>query len=94
MSTKARTVVGKGEKCLLSDPGSELRLGKEKEKRKIRETYIDHEWDEQKRRKKKESTCLDSYAHAGYEVYSLANKIIRSLHLQEKAHTRHTPRMV
>ena len=30
---KARAVVGRGEKSLLSDPGSELPLGKEKDKR-------------------------------------------------------------
>lgn len=30
--TNARTVVGKGKKSLRSDPGSELRLEKEKEK--------------------------------------------------------------
>ena len=33
---KARTVVGKGEKSLLSDTGSELRLGREKGKGKVR----------------------------------------------------------
>ena len=33
---KARTVVGRGKKSLLSDPGSELRLGREKEKGKVR----------------------------------------------------------
>ena len=32
---KARTVVGRGEKSLLRDPGSKLRLGKEKEKGKV-----------------------------------------------------------
>ena len=31
---KARIVVGRGEKSLLSDPGSEVRLGREKEKEK------------------------------------------------------------
>ena len=31
---KARTVVGRGEKSLLGDPGPELRLGGEKEKEK------------------------------------------------------------
>ena len=31
---KPRAVVGKGEKSPLSDPGSELRLGREKEKKK------------------------------------------------------------
>ena len=30
METKARTVVGRGEKSLFSDPGSELRIGREK----------------------------------------------------------------
>ena len=33
---KARIVVGRGEKSPLSDPGPELRLGREKEKRKVR----------------------------------------------------------
>ena len=28
---KARTVVRRGEKCLLSNPGAELRLGRERE---------------------------------------------------------------
>ena len=32
MKNNSRTVVGKGEKNLLSDTGSELRLGREKEK--------------------------------------------------------------
>ena len=32
INTKARTVVETGEKSLLSDPGSELRLGREKDK--------------------------------------------------------------
>ena len=32
MKTKVCTIVGSGEKCLLSDPGSELRLGREKDK--------------------------------------------------------------
>ena len=31
MKTKARTVAGSGDKSLLSDPGSESRLGREKE---------------------------------------------------------------
>ena len=34
---KARAVVGRGEKSLHSDPGSELRLGREKEKVKCAE---------------------------------------------------------
>ena len=33
---KPRTVMGRGEKSLLSDPGSELRLGRETEKEKGR----------------------------------------------------------
>ena len=33
---KARTLVGRGEKGLLSDPGSELRLGTEKERKRRR----------------------------------------------------------
>ena len=32
IKTKVRTVVGRGEKSLLGDPGSELHLGREKEK--------------------------------------------------------------
>ena len=36
IKTKAHTVVGRGEKSLLSDPGSQLRLGREKEKGKER----------------------------------------------------------
>ena len=32
---KARTVVGRGEHSLLSDPGSELGMGREKENEKI-----------------------------------------------------------
>ena len=32
MKMRARTVAGRGEDSLLSDPGPELRLGKEKEK--------------------------------------------------------------
>ena len=35
-SKKARTVVGRGAKSPLCDPGSELRLGREKEKDKVR----------------------------------------------------------
>ena len=36
INTTARTVVGRGEESLLSDPGSELRLGREKEKGQVR----------------------------------------------------------
>ena len=36
---KARTIVGTGKKSLLSDPGSELRLGREKRKEKVRIYY-------------------------------------------------------
>ena len=36
MKRKACSVVGRGEKSLFSDPGSELRLGREKEKGKER----------------------------------------------------------
>ena len=35
---KARTVVGRGEKGVFSDPGSELRLGREKKKQKCAQT--------------------------------------------------------
>lgn len=35
MKNNSRTVVGKGEKNLLSDTGSELRLGREKEEEKV-----------------------------------------------------------
>ena len=33
---KARTVVGRGEKSLVSESGSELRVGREKEGEKVR----------------------------------------------------------
>ena len=33
---KGRTVVGRGEESLIGDPGSELRLRKDKEKGKVR----------------------------------------------------------
>ena len=46
---KARTVVGRGEKSLFSEPGSELRLGKEKEK----ENCEYNRRDEQKKKRKK-----------------------------------------
>ena len=36
INSKAPTVVGKGEKSLVSDPGSELQLGKEIEKKRVR----------------------------------------------------------
>ena len=38
IKTKARVVVRRGKKSLLSDPGSELRLGRE-EKGKVRRYY-------------------------------------------------------
>ena len=44
---KARTVVGRGEKSLRSDPGSELPLGREKEKANVRR----YRWDEQNKKK-------------------------------------------
>ena len=44
----ARTVVGRGKKSLLSDPGAELRPGKEKAKK-----WEANRWDEQKEQKKK-----------------------------------------
>ena len=47
MKKKARTAVaGGGDKSLLSDPASELRLGREKEKEKT------PTWDEQKKANK------------------------------------------
>ena len=46
---KARTVVGRGEKSLLSDLGSELRLGEKKEK----EQCEDKRRDGQKRKMRK-----------------------------------------
>ena len=49
IKTKARNVVGRGETSLRSDPGSELRLGRAKEKEKCE----DIKWDEQKNKKKK-----------------------------------------
>ena len=36
---KARTIVGTGDRSLLSDPGSELPLGEKKEKGKVRGEY-------------------------------------------------------
>ena len=36
IKTKARTVMGRGEKSLLSDPGPEVRVGREKEKANVR----------------------------------------------------------
>ena len=36
IKVKARTVGGRGGGILLSDPGSELRLGRQKEKEKVR----------------------------------------------------------
>ena len=45
--TKAHTVVGRSERCLRGDPGSELRLGREKEK----ETRDNNTRDEQKKKK-------------------------------------------
>ena len=56
IQTKARTVVGRGEKGLLSDPGSELRL-KEEARRKEKcedNTYIPGRGDEQKNKRNQE----------------------------------------
>ena len=36
----AHAAVGRGEKSLLGDPGSELRLGREKEKNKFKDNKI------------------------------------------------------
>ena len=53
---KAPAVVGKGEKSLLSDPGSELRLGRENEgKKKVRSYYI---WDIMIKKNKKGLVAL------------------------------------
>ena len=38
---KARTVVGRGEESLLGDPGSALRLGKEREKGKEQQIIVE-----------------------------------------------------
>ena len=38
---EACTVVGRGEKSLLSDPGSELLLTREKEKENVRRQYTE-----------------------------------------------------
>ena len=50
MKMKARTVVGTGEKSLLSDPRSELGLGREKGKEKHEES---NRWDEPKTKLKR-----------------------------------------
>ena len=42
--------MGRGEKSLLSDPGSELRLGRDEDKKEKR---TDIRWDEARRRRKK-----------------------------------------
>ena len=47
---KARTVEGRGKMSLLSDPGSELRLGREMEKEKCE---YNRRGEQQKTRKKK-----------------------------------------
>ena len=43
LNVKARTVVGRGGKSLLSDPGSESRLGREKEKEKCEDNKLDEQ---------------------------------------------------
>ena len=45
---KARTVAGRGEKSLLCDPGSELRVGRRERRRCMCE---DNEWDEKTKKK-------------------------------------------
>ena len=44
IKTKARTIWGRGNKSLCSDRGSELRLGREREKKSAK---IIRSWDEQ-----------------------------------------------
>ena len=58
---EARTVPGRGEKSLLSGPGSELHLGREKERKK---KYEDNRRDEQKKTKTKSlgfTCCKESH---------------------------------
>ena len=42
VKTKARAVVGRAKQSLLSDPGSELRLGREKKRGKVRMKIIEN----------------------------------------------------
>ena len=43
INTTARTIVGRGQNSLLSAPGSELRLGRKKEKEKCQDTRRDEQ---------------------------------------------------
>ena len=62
--TKAHAVVGRGDKSMISDPGSELHLEREKKKRKVRKIADG-------RSKKKKREPVASVVYSGSVVVNL-----------------------
>ena len=56
--TKAHTIVGRGEESLLSDPGSELRLGRGKEKDNNEREHNKKMYPQGMDKKKKRYCCI------------------------------------